>query len=149
MDPSFEPREYEPIQPRGTNWRGLARRVWAPGAPTLGGLVEFRFLFFQFASVFITRGGYAPVRGWRCVGRVFGLATAAGARLRGLPDQPLQHASDRLPRRRRDLAVDRLSAPRRRTRPRLPRRRALRRHRTRARPRHVGGARAPEPAVTE
>ena len=65
MDPSYEPREYEPIQPRGTDWRGIARRIWAPIAAALGLLVKFSFVFFKFASIFIAVGGYALIWGWR------------------------------------------------------------------------------------
>jgi membrane-associated protease RseP (regulator of RpoE activity) len=65
MEPSYEPREYEPIHPRGTDWRGLARRIWAPLAATVGVLIKFSFLFFKFASIFIAVGGYALIWGWR------------------------------------------------------------------------------------
>src|SRR5262245_4945797 len=58
LDPN-EPRQlpsdfrgYEPIQPRGTNWRELGRRIWAPFA-AIGaflakfgvGILKFKFLF--------------------------------------------------------------------------------------------------------
>jgi Zn-dependent protease len=65
VDPLFEQREYEPIQPRGTDWRGIARRIWAPIAAALGVLVKFSFLFFKFASIFIAVGGYALIWGWK------------------------------------------------------------------------------------
>jgi membrane-associated protease RseP (regulator of RpoE activity) len=61
----YEPREYEPIQPRGTDWRRLAQRIWAPIAAALGVLVKFSFLFFKFASIFVAVGGYALIWGWQ------------------------------------------------------------------------------------
>jgi Zn-dependent protease len=50
-------REYEPVQPRGTDWRGLFKRLWAPIAAAGALLVKFggfifkaKFLFSMFAS---------------------------------------------------------------------------------------------------
>jgi Zn-dependent protease len=50
-------REYKPIQPRGTDWRGLFKRLWAPIAAAGALLVKFggvifkaKFLFSMFAS---------------------------------------------------------------------------------------------------
>jgi Zn-dependent protease len=60
-------REYEPIQPRGTDWRGLFRKLWAPLAALgaflakFGGvLLKFKFLFSMFASaaVYVWLGGW-------------------------------------------------------------------------------------------
>jgi len=58
-------RDYEPIQPGGTDWRGLFRKIWAPIAATVGVLVKFSFIFFKFASIFVAVGGYALIWGWR------------------------------------------------------------------------------------
>jgi Zn-dependent protease len=60
-----ELRDYEPIHPGGTDWRALARRIWAPIAAVVGVLVKFSFLFFKFASIFVAVGGYALIWGWR------------------------------------------------------------------------------------
>jgi Zn-dependent protease len=60
-----ELRDYEPIHPGGTDWRALARRIWAPIAAVVGVLVKFSFLFFKFASIFVAVGGYALLWGWR------------------------------------------------------------------------------------
>src|SRR5581483_10282358 len=65
MEPLPEPRDYEPIQPRGTDWRGLARKIFAPLAAIAGALLKFSFLFFKFASIFVAVGGYALIWGWR------------------------------------------------------------------------------------
>jgi Zn-dependent protease len=58
-------REYEPIQPGGTDWRGLARKIWAPIAVLVGLALKFGFVFVKFASIFIAVGGYALLWGWR------------------------------------------------------------------------------------
>src|SRR5919202_5042605 len=60
-------RDYEPIQPRGTDWRGLLRKLWAPLA-ALGAflakfgavLLKFKFLFSMFvsAAVYVWPGGW-------------------------------------------------------------------------------------------
>jgi Zn-dependent protease len=58
-------RDYEPIHPGGTDWRGLLRKIWAPIAAVVGLLVKFSFVFFKFASIFVAVGGYALIWGWR------------------------------------------------------------------------------------
>jgi Zn-dependent protease len=65
VEPLPEPRDYEPIQPRGTDWRGLFRRIWAPIVAVVGTLAKFSFVFFKFASIFIAVGGYALIWGWQ------------------------------------------------------------------------------------
>jgi Zn-dependent protease len=61
---SVAERDYDPIQPRGTDWRGLVRKVFAPIlflvgiAAKLGGLAKFAGLFIAF-------GGYTLIWGWR------------------------------------------------------------------------------------
>ena len=63
MDPIAE-RDYEPIQPRGTNWRALVRRITAPIAVVLGLVAKLGSLA-KFSLVFIAVGGYALIWGWR------------------------------------------------------------------------------------
>jgi Zn-dependent protease len=63
MDPIAE-REYEPIQPRGTNWRALLRRITAPVAVVLGLVAKLGSLA-KFSLVFVAVGGYALIWGWR------------------------------------------------------------------------------------
>jgi Zn-dependent protease len=58
-------REYEPVQPRGTDWRGLLRRIWAPIAVVLGLVLKFGFAVFKFLSIFISVGAYALIWGWK------------------------------------------------------------------------------------
>src|SRR6266487_3810186 len=60
-----EYRDYQPIQPRGTNWRGILRKIWAPIA-FLGGLaVKFGFVFLKFFGLFVSIGAYALLGGWQ------------------------------------------------------------------------------------
>jgi len=66
MDPYLDPgREYDPIHPRGTDWRGLFRRVWAPVAVVIGFLIKFGFLAVKFFSIFISVAAYALIWGWK------------------------------------------------------------------------------------
>jgi Zn-dependent protease len=61
-------RDYEPVQPRGTDWRGMARRLWAPIVAVGAFLAKFgavlfkaKFLFSMFASaaIYVWIGGWA------------------------------------------------------------------------------------------
>ena len=58
-------REYDPIQPRGTDWRGIFQRIWAPIAVVIGFAIKFGFAVFKFFSIFIAVGGYALIWGWK------------------------------------------------------------------------------------
>jgi Zn-dependent protease len=58
-------RNYDPIQPRGTNWRKLLERIWAPIAVALGVLLKFGFAVFKFFSIFISVAAYALIWGWK------------------------------------------------------------------------------------
>jgi Zn-dependent protease len=62
-------RGYEPIQP-GTNWQGIARRIWAPVA-AIGaflakfGAILFKLKFFTVAgTMLVSVGAYALLGGW-------------------------------------------------------------------------------------
>ena len=63
MDPIAQ-RDYEPIQPRGSNWRALVRRLTAPIAILLGLVAKLGSLA-KFSLVFVAVGGYALIWGWR------------------------------------------------------------------------------------
>jgi Zn-dependent protease len=58
-------RDYEPIHPHGTDWRGIARRIWAPIAALIGVAVKFGFVFIKFFGIFISVGAYALIWGWK------------------------------------------------------------------------------------
>jgi Zn-dependent protease len=57
-------RDYEPIQPRGTNWRGVLRKIFAPIVFLFGLLVKLGSLA-KFGAIFVAFGGYALIWGWK------------------------------------------------------------------------------------
>jgi len=63
MEP-YADRDYEPIQPRGTDWRGIARRIFAPILFLLGLAAKLGSLA-KFAAIFVAFGGYTLIWGWR------------------------------------------------------------------------------------
>jgi Zn-dependent protease len=58
-------RDYEPIHPRGTNWRKILERIWAPIAALIGLAVKFGFVIIKFFGIFISVGAYALIWGWK------------------------------------------------------------------------------------
>jgi Zn-dependent protease len=65
MEPWAEDqRDYDPIHPRGTDWRGLVRKLAAPFVLLFGLLVKLGSLA-KFGTVFIAFGGYALIWGWK------------------------------------------------------------------------------------
>jgi Zn-dependent protease len=63
MEPLAE-RDYEPVQPRGTDWRGMLRRAAAPFVFLFGLLLKLGSLA-KFAAIFVAFGGYTLIWGWR------------------------------------------------------------------------------------
>jgi Zn-dependent protease len=57
-------RDYEPIHPRGLDWRRYLRALWAPFAAIVGLAVKFGFVLVKFAGLFISVGAYALIGGW-------------------------------------------------------------------------------------
>ncbi len=58
-------RDYDPIHPRGTDWRGILRRIWAPIAVVVGIVIKFGFAVFKFLGIFISVGAYTLIWGWK------------------------------------------------------------------------------------
>jgi Zn-dependent protease len=59
-------REYDPIHPsRGTDWRGLLRKIWAPIGAVIVLITKFGFAALKAGSIFIAVAGYALIWGWR------------------------------------------------------------------------------------
>ncbi len=59
-------RQYDPIHPgRGTNWRSLLRKIWAPIGAVVLVITKFGFAAVKFGSIFIAVAGYALIWGWR------------------------------------------------------------------------------------
>jgi Zn-dependent protease len=76
-------RQYEPVQPRGTNYRGFLSRIWAPVAAIGAFLAKFGGFLFKakfFFSIFISAGVYIWLgtvqQGWPA-GLWFGLGLIA------------------------------------------------------------------------
>ena len=63
MDP-YPARDYEPIQPHGTNWRALGKRIFGPLVAAAIAVAKWSFLLLKFGSIFIAIGGYALIWGW-------------------------------------------------------------------------------------
>jgi Zn-dependent protease len=63
--PEDDLRGYEPVHPRGRDWRGLLGKLWAPIAVVLGLTLKFGAFVFKFFGIFIAVGGYALIWGWR------------------------------------------------------------------------------------
>jgi Zn-dependent protease len=57
-------RDYEPVQPRGTDWRGLVRKLTAPLVFLVGLLAKLGSLA-KFGAIFVAFGGYTLIWGWR------------------------------------------------------------------------------------
>jgi Zn-dependent protease len=60
-------REYQPIQPRGTDWRGLLRKLWAPIAAIGAFLAKFGVVLLKFKflfSMFVSAAVYVWIGGW-------------------------------------------------------------------------------------
>jgi Zn-dependent protease len=84
ITPQFDPneppelprdfRDYEPVQPRGTDWRELGRKIWAPFAAIAAfiakfgvGILKYKFLL----GLFISFGAYLWFGGiWFAVGLI-------------------------------------------------------------------------------
>jgi Zn-dependent protease len=65
MEPhEYQPREYEPIQPRGTDWRALGKKLATPFVVLFGILLKVGSLA-KFGTVFIAFGGYALLWSWK------------------------------------------------------------------------------------
>jgi Zn-dependent protease len=62
-DPEY--RDYDPIRPQGTDWRGLARKIFAPVLVVGALILKFGVAGLKFGSIFIAVGGYALIWGWR------------------------------------------------------------------------------------
>jgi Zn-dependent protease len=63
VEPSAH-REYEPVQPRGTDWRGMLRKAAAPLVALLALLAKLGSLA-KFGTVFVAFGGYTLIWGWK------------------------------------------------------------------------------------
>lgn len=63
MEPPVE-RDYQPIQPRGTDWKRGLNKLLTP-LIVVGGLLLKLGSLAKFAAIFVAFGGYALIWGWR------------------------------------------------------------------------------------
>ncbi len=62
---SSDYRDYEPIHPRGRDWRGIFRRLFGPLVAGAIALAKFSFVLIKFAGIFISVGLYTLFFGWK------------------------------------------------------------------------------------
>jgi Zn-dependent protease len=60
-----EQRDYDPIQPRGTDWVGRIRKAIGPVIALVIAAAKFGFVFLKFSSIFIAVAAYALIFGWK------------------------------------------------------------------------------------
>jgi Zn-dependent protease len=58
-------RDYEPIQPRGTDWLGRIRKAVGPGIALVIAGAKWSFVLLKFSSIFIAVAAYALIFGWK------------------------------------------------------------------------------------
>jgi Zn-dependent protease len=58
-------RDYDPIHPRGRDWRGMFRKLFGPLVAGAIALAKFSFVLIKFAGIFLAVGGYALIWGWK------------------------------------------------------------------------------------
>jgi Zn-dependent protease len=58
-------RGYEPIQPRGTDWRGRLRKLFGPLIAVVVALAKWSFVLIKFSTIFIAVAAYALIWGWK------------------------------------------------------------------------------------
>jgi Zn-dependent protease len=57
-------RDYAPIQPRGTDWRGRLSKAFGPLIAGIVALAKFSFVVVKFSTIFIAVAAYALIFGW-------------------------------------------------------------------------------------
>jgi Zn-dependent protease len=60
-----EQRDYEPIQPRGTDWAGRIRKSIGPLIALVIAGAKWSFVLLKFSSIFIAIAAYALIFGWK------------------------------------------------------------------------------------
>ena len=63
---SYDPeRDYEPIQPRGTDWAGRLKRLLGPVVALVIAAAKWGFVLLKFSSIYIALAAYALIFGWK------------------------------------------------------------------------------------
>jgi Zn-dependent protease len=63
--PAEPERDYEPIHPRGADWRGRLSKLFGPLIAVGVFLLKFGFIAVKFSSIFIAVAAYALIWGWK------------------------------------------------------------------------------------
>ena len=64
MSDDFDLRDYDPIQPKGTDWRARLKKLFAPIIGAALALAKFSFVLVKFSTIFIAVAAYALIWGW-------------------------------------------------------------------------------------
>ncbi len=64
-DGDFDYRGYDPIQPRGPDWRGRLKKLTGPIIAGAIALAKWSFVLVKFSTIFIAVAAYALIWGWR------------------------------------------------------------------------------------
>ena len=64
MTDDYDYRGYDPIQPRGADWRGRLKRALGPLVAVGIALAKWSFLLLKFSTIFIAVAAYALIWGW-------------------------------------------------------------------------------------
>lgn len=71
-EPEEPKRDYEPIHPQGTDWRGRLSKIFGPVIAIVVALAKFSFVLVKFSTIFIAVAAYALIWGWKfAIGVVF------------------------------------------------------------------------------
>jgi len=63
---SYDPeRDYEPIQPRGTDWGARLKKLVGPVIALVIAAAKWGFVLLKFSSIFIALAAYALIFGWK------------------------------------------------------------------------------------
>jgi Zn-dependent protease len=60
-----DPRGYDPIQPRGTDWKRRIQKLIGPVIALVFTALKFGFVLVKFSSIFIAVAAYALIFGWK------------------------------------------------------------------------------------
>jgi Zn-dependent protease len=58
-------RDYDPIQPRGTDWRGRLKRLFGPVIALALLLGKWAFILVKASTIFVAVAAYALIFGWK------------------------------------------------------------------------------------
>jgi Zn-dependent protease len=61
----FDLRDYDPIQPRGTDWMGRLKKLLGPVIALALFAGKFLFVLAKFSTIFIAVAAYALIWGWK------------------------------------------------------------------------------------